>query len=60
MFEFNALEKALVLLATIFAATVGIVIISNPIIEMLLFIASGVAWVALFIVMRRWMDEEDE
>lgn len=58
MFEFNAIEKALILLATILGAVVGIIIIANPIIEFILFVLSGVAWVALFIVMRRWIEEE--
>ena len=58
MFEFNAIEKALILLATILGAVVGIIIIANPIIEFVLFVLSGVAWVALFIVMRRWIEEE--
>lgn len=58
MFEFNAIEKALILLATILGAVVGIIIITNPIIEFILFVLSGVAWVALFIVMRRWIEEE--
>lgn len=58
MLEFNAIEKALILLATILGAVVGIIIITNPIIEFILFVLSGVAWVALFIVMRRWIEEE--
>lgn len=58
MFEFNAIEKALILLATILGTVVGIIIITNPIIEFILFVLSGVAWVALFIVMRRWIEEE--
>lgn len=58
MFEFNAIEKALILLATILGAVVGIIIIANPIIEFILFVLSGVAWVALFIGMRRWIEEE--
>lgn len=58
MFEFNAIEKALILLATILGIVVGIIIITNPIIEFVLFVLSGVAWVALFIVMRRWIEEE--
>lgn len=58
MFEFNAIEKALILLATILGAVVGIIIITNPIIEFILFLLSGVAWVALFIAMRRWIEEE--
>lgn len=58
MFEFNAIEKALILLATILGIVVGIIIITNPIIEFILFVLSGVAWVALFIVMRRWIEEE--
>lgn len=55
MFEFDAIEKALILLATILGAVVSIIIITNPIIEFILFVLSGVA---LFIVMRRWIEEE--